>query len=44
MDWVAAILLGLAFYLVGSIPTACILVYLTKGIDIRQVDTGNVGP
>ena len=43
MDWVAAILLGLASYLLGSVPTAYILVYLTKGIDIRRVGTGNVG-
>ncbi len=43
MDWVEAISLGPAFYLVGSIPTAYILVYLTKGVDIRQVGTGNVG-
>ncbi len=43
MDWVAAILLGLASYLFGSVPTAYILVYLAKGIDIRKVGTGNVG-
>ena len=38
-----AILLGLGMYLLGSVPTAYILVYLAKGIDIRQVGTGNVG-
>ena len=43
MDWVTAILLALASYLVGSVPTAYILVKLVKGIDIRQVGTGNVG-
>ncbi len=43
MDWVAAILLGLASYLLGSVPTAYILVCLAKGIDIRRVGTGNVG-
>ncbi len=43
MDWVAAILLGLASYLLGSVPTAYILVCLVKGIDIRRVGTGNVG-
>ena len=43
MDWVAAILLGLTSYLLGSVPTAYILVYLVKGIDIRRVGTGNVG-
>jgi len=43
LDWVAAILLSLASYLLGSVPTAFILVYLAKGIDIRRVGTGNVG-
>ncbi len=43
MDWVTAILLALASYLLGSIPTAYILVYLVRGIDIREVGTGNVG-
>ena len=43
MDWVAAILLGLASYLLGSVPTAYIFVYLAKGVDIRRVGTGNVG-
>ena len=41
------ILLGLAAviigYLLGSIPTAYIIARLTKGVDIRKVDTGNVG-
>ena len=41
------ILLGLAAviigYLVGSFPTAYIIARLTKGVDIRKVDTGNVG-
>ena len=36
-------MLGLGAYLLGSIPTAYLLVYLAKGIDIRQVGTGNVG-
>lgn len=35
-----AILIG---YLLGSIPTAYIIAKLRKGIDIREVDTGNVG-
>ena len=35
-----AILIG---YLLGSIPTAYIVAKLRKGIDIREVDTGNVG-
>lgn len=30
-------------YLLGSIPTAYIIGKLTKGVDIRKVDTGNVG-
>jgi len=41
------ILLGLAAviigYLVGSIPTAYIVGRLTRGVDIRKIDTGNVG-
>ena len=41
------ILIGLAAvitgYLLGSIPTAYIMGKLTKGVDIRTVDTGNVG-
>jgi len=36
----AAILIG---YLLGSIPTAYIVTRLKKGIDIRDVDTGNMG-
>lgn len=36
----AAVIFG---YLLGSIPTAYIVCKLTKGIDIRTVDTGNVG-
>ena len=43
MEWAEAVLLGLGAYLLGSIPTAYILVYLAKGTDIRQVGTGNVG-
>lgn len=43
MDWVSAILLGLTSYLLGSVSTAYIFVYLVKGIDIRRVGTGNVG-
>lgn len=36
----AAVIIG---YLLGSIPTAYIIGKLTKGVDIRKVDTGNVG-
>jgi glycerol-3-phosphate acyltransferase PlsY len=42
-DWLlglAAILIG---YLLGSIPTAYIVVKLRKGADIRDIDVGNVG-
>ena len=41
------ILLGIATviigYLLGSIPFAYIVAKLSKGVDIREVDTGNVG-
>ena len=43
MDWLVAILLGLGAYLLGSIPTAYLLVYLVKGVDIRLLGTKNVG-
>ena len=43
MEWIGAVLLGLGAYLLGSVPTAYILVYLAKGVDIRRVGTGNVG-
>jgi glycerol-3-phosphate acyltransferase PlsY len=36
----AAILIG---YLLGSIPTAYIVVRFRKGVDIRNIDVGNVG-
>jgi len=36
----AAILIG---YLLGSIPTAYIVTKLKKGVDIRDIDVGNVG-
>jgi glycerol-3-phosphate acyltransferase PlsY len=37
---IAAIIIG---YLFGSIPTAYIVTRLKKGIDIRDVDVGNMG-
>ena len=43
MDWALAIILGLAGYLVGSVPTAYIVVYAINRIDIRHAGTGNVG-
>jgi glycerol-3-phosphate acyltransferase PlsY len=33
----------LVCYLIGSLPTAYILVKLTKGIDVRTIGSGNVG-
>ncbi|MFQ6029992.1 MAG: glycerol-3-phosphate acyltransferase, partial [Dehalococcoidia bacterium] len=36
-------LLGLAAYLLGSIPTAYLLARWTRGIDIRRVGSKNVG-
>ena len=35
--------MGLGAYLLGSVPTAYILVRLVRGIDIRQVGSRNVG-
>ena len=40
--WLAAVAILLG-YLLGSIPSAYILVRLVKGTDIRTVGTGNVG-
>jgi acyl phosphate:glycerol-3-phosphate acyltransferase len=37
---IAAVIIG---YLLGSIPFAYIVARLSKGVDIRKVDTGNVG-
>lgn len=38
-----AFLLGLAAYLIGSIPTAYVMCRLLKGVDIRECGSGNVG-
>ena len=43
MNEVLVILLGLGAYLLGSIPTAYILVSRVAGTDVREVGTGNVG-
>lgn len=43
LEWAAAILLGLGAYSLGSFPAAYILVHLARGIDLREVGTGNVG-
>ena len=37
------IALALGAYLLGSVPTAYLLVRVVKGVDIRQVGSGNVG-
>ena len=43
MDWLVVLLLGLAAYLIGSIPPAYYLVLLKKNVDIREVGSKNVG-
>ena len=43
MVLLTAVLLGLGAYILGSIPTAYILVRLTIGRDVRQMGSGNVG-
>lgn len=41
--WFVWLIVLLAAYLLGSIPTAYLLVKLKKGIDIRSFGSGNVG-
>ncbi len=43
MAWLVAVLLALADYLMGSFPTAYLLVRALKGGDIRRQGSGNVG-
>ena len=43
MDWLTSAATGVAAYLLGSFPSAYLLVRLVKGVDIRQVGTRNVG-
>ncbi len=43
MAWLLAVLLALAAYLMGSFPTAYLLVRALKGGDIRRQGSGNVG-
>ncbi len=43
MHWTSAILLGLGGYLLGSVPTGYIVARLARGVDIRDVGSGNVG-
>jgi glycerol-3-phosphate acyltransferase PlsY len=37
------ILLGVAAYLIGSVPTGYLLVYMLRGIDVRTVGSKNLG-
>ena len=43
LEVLTVILLALGVYVVGSVPTAYILVRLAKGDDIRESGSGNVG-
>ena len=43
MDVVMVVLMGVALYLVGSVPSAYILVRMVKGVDLREVGSKNVG-
>ncbi|PKB79847.1 MAG: hypothetical protein BZY88_11440 [SAR202 cluster bacterium Io17-Chloro-G9] len=43
MEVVLAALLGVGAYLVGSVPSAYIMVRLVSGADLREVGTKNVG-
>ena len=43
MEWALGILLALGAYLLGSIPTAYIVVRFQKGTDIRDLGSRNVG-
>ncbi|MCX7634039.1 MAG: glycerol-3-phosphate 1-O-acyltransferase PlsY [Turneriella sp.] len=43
MDFSLAVAIAFAAYLVGSFPTAYLVVRWLKGIDIRTVGSGNVG-
>ena len=43
MYWILALSLGLGAYLLGSIPSAYLLVHRLKGEDIRHLGTRNVG-
>ncbi len=43
MELIIPASLAVGAYLLGSIPTAYILVYLAKRVDIRETGTGNVG-
>lgn len=43
LDWLMPAAAALAAYLLGSFPSAYLLVRLVKGVDIRQVGSRNVG-
>jgi glycerol-3-phosphate acyltransferase PlsY len=43
LDWLMPAAMGLAAYLLGSIPSAYVVVRVVKGVDIREVGTRNVG-
>ena len=43
MTWLAWVILIIGGYLLGSIPSAYIVVKLKKGTDIRQIGSGNIG-
>ena len=43
MDLLAVALLGIAAYLIGSIPPSFLLVYFKRGVDIREVGSRNAG-
>ena len=43
MDWLTAIGLGMGSYLLGSVPTAYLVVKLRRGEDIRELGSKNVG-
>ena len=43
MEWFLATMLALVAYLVGSVPTAYIVVRLKQGADIRDLGSRNVG-
>lgn len=42
-EWAAVLILGITTYLVGSIPTAYLVVRTVRGEDIRNLGSGNVG-
>jgi glycerol-3-phosphate acyltransferase PlsY len=43
LDWLTAIGLGVGSYLLGSVPTAYLVVKILRGEDIRELGSKNVG-